>query len=399
MRPRADVKAPARAIAGMPRSGIREVMELASLREGVLHLEVGEPDFQTPGHIVEAAARAAAEGYTKYTPNRGLPSVVEAICEKLARRNGIVVEPDQVVVTAGAVGAIMGALIALVEPGEEILLPDPGWPNYEMMAAVIGARTIAYPLDRAQGYEPDLDRLAELAARPRAKAIVVNSPGNPTGAVWSRETFARVVEIARDSGLYVVSDEVYEEIVFEGEHVSPATFDEDGRVVTASGVSKTYAMTGWRIGYLAAHAEVAGLVAKVQEPLVACAAAVSQRAAEAALRGPQDCVSTMRDAYRRRRDTAVDALREHGLLVSEPRGAFYILADVGRATDDTYAFARALVAEHAVAVAPGATFGPAGRALVRLSLASASEVIEEGIARLATAVELWSEARHGSMGA
>jgi aspartate aminotransferase/aminotransferase len=383
----------------MPRSGIREVMELASRRAEVLHLEVGEPDFRTPAHIVEAAARAAAEGYTKYTPNRGLDSVVEAICDKLARRNRIAAEPEQVVVTVGAVGAIIGALIALVEPGEEILLPDPGWPNYEMMAAVIGARTVAYPLEPAHGFEPDLDRLAELAARPRAKAIVVNSPGNPTGAVWSREAVERVVEIARANALYVVSDEVYEEILFDGEHVSPARFDEDGRVVTVSGVSKTYAMTGWRIGYCVASPKVAGLVAKVQEPLVACAAAVSQRAAEAALSGPQDCVAMMRDAYRQRRDVAVAALREHGLLVSEPRGAFYILADVGRATDDTYAFARALVAEHAVAVAPGATFGPAGARLVRLSLASATEVIEEGIARLAIAVEEGSAGRHGSMSA
>ena len=306
-------------------------------------------------------------------------------------------EPDQVVVTTGAVGAITGALIALVEPGEGILLPDPGWPNYQMMATLIGAQTIAYPLDPAHGYEPDLERLAELAALPQVKAIVVNSPGNPTGAVWRRETVARVVEIARANGLYVVSDEVYEEMVFDGDHVSPATFDDDGRVVTVSGVSKTYAMTGWRIGYLAASPEVAGLVAKVQEPLVACAAAVSQRAAEAALSGPQDCVATMRDAYRQRRDVAVAALRDGGLLVSEPRGAFYILADVERATDDTYAFARALVADHAVAVAPGDTFGRAGHGLVRLSLASPTDVIEEGIARLAGAVEGWSAERHGSM--
>jgi aspartate/methionine/tyrosine aminotransferase len=398
VRPQADVKAPARAIAAMPRSGIREVMELASRREGVLHLEVGEPDFPPPPHSGAAAAPPAADGYTKYTPNRGLDSVVQAICEKLSRDNGIAAEPEQVVVTVGAVGAIMGALLALVEPGEEILLPDPGWPNYEMMAAVIGARVTGYPLEPSLDYEPDLDRLADVAARPGAKAIVVNSPGNPTGAVWSRGTVERVVEIARAHGLYVVSDEVYEEIVFDGEHVSPATFDEDGRVVTVSGVSKTYAMTGWRVGYLVASPEVAGLVAKVQEPLVACAAAVSQKAAEAALSGPQDCVATMRDAYRRRRDAAVAALGEHGLLVSEPRGAFYILADIGRATDDTYAFARALVAEHGVAVAPGATFGPAGRGLVRLSLASATDVIEEGIVRLATAVDEWSAGRRASMG-
>jgi aspartate/methionine/tyrosine aminotransferase len=207
----------------------------------------------------------------------------------------------------------------------------------------------------------------------------------------------RVVEIARDHGLYVVSDEVYEEMVFEGAHTSPARFDGDGRVVTVSGVSKTYAMTGWRVGYLAASPEVAALAAKLQEPLVACAASVSQKAAEAALRGPQDCVAVMRDAYRLRRDVAVAALDEAGLLVTVPRGAFYILADVSRATEDTYAFARALVADHGVAVAPGDTFGPGGRGLVRLSLASASDVIEEGIARLAAAVESWPAGAHGSM--
>jgi aspartate aminotransferase len=199
-----------------------------------------------------------------------------------------------------------------------------------------------------------------------------------------------VVEIARARGLYVVSDEVYEEIVFEGEHVSPATFDEDGRVVTVSGVSKTYSMTGWRIGYLVAAPEIAALVAKVHEPVVACAPSVSQKAAEAALTGPQDCVGEMRDAYHLRRDVAVAALREHELLVTEPRGAFYILADLARATDDTYAFARALVADHGVAVAPGGTFGPGGAGLVRLSLASAVEVIEEGIRRLAVGVDGWS---------
>jgi aspartate/methionine/tyrosine aminotransferase len=387
----------ARAIAAMPRSGIREVMELASRRADVLHLEVGEPDFATPAHIVEAAARAATDGYTKYTPNRGLDSTVAAIRDKLEARNGIAVAPEQVVVTPGAVGALAVALLALVEPRECILLPDPGWPNYAMMAALIGAEPILYPLLAGEGYEPDLDRLARLAASPGAKAIVVNSPANPTGAVWSAETIERVVAIARDHGLYVVSDEVYEEMVFEGTHTSPASFDREGRVVTVSGVSKTYAMTGWRVGYLAASAEVAALAAKVQEPLVACAAAVSQKAAEAALRGPQDCVAAMRDAYRRRRDLAVAGLDAAGLLVSVPRGAFYILADVSRATDDSYAFARALVADHGVAVAPGATFGPAGRGLVRLSLASASEVIEEGIARLAFAVDSWPTPARGSM--
>jgi aspartate/methionine/tyrosine aminotransferase len=249
---------------------------------------------------------------------------------------------------------------------------------------------VPYPVERATGYEPDLERLAEAAAHPRAKVVLVNSPGNPTGGVWSRETVQRVVEIAREAGLYVLSDEVYEEILFEGEHVSPAAYDEDGRVVTVSAVSKTYAMTGWRIGYLAATPELATLVAKTQEAIVACPNDAAQVAAEVALTGQQDCVAEMRDAYRRRRDVAVAGLRAEELLVSEPHGAFYVFADVSRATDDTAAFARALVVDHGVAVAPGSTFGPGGSGLVRLSLASAAEVIEEGVARLGAAVREWS---------
>jgi aspartate/methionine/tyrosine aminotransferase len=200
--------------------------------------------------------------------------------------------------------------------------------------------------------------------------------------VWSRETVRAVVEIAREHGLFVLSDEVYEEIVFEGEHVSPAIFDDDGRVLTVSAVSKTYAMTGFRIGYIAATHELAQLVAKTQEAIVACPSSVSQVAAEAALTGPQDCVAAMRDAYRRRRDVAVEGLGD--LLTSVPRGAFYIMARVPAA--DTAAFARALVIDHGVAVAPGSTFGPRGVGTVRLSLASPAGVIEAGIARLARAV-------------
>jgi aspartate aminotransferase/aminotransferase len=373
-----------RAITAMPRSGIREVMDLARGREGVLHLEVGEPDFPTPSHIVEAGARALREGHTKYTANAGTASLREAIAAKLAVRNGLAVDPDQVVVTHGAVNALLTALMVLVEPGERILIPDPGWPNYQMMATMLGAEACLYPL--GEEFEPDLEQLEALAAQPGAKVLLINSPGNPTGAVWRPETLERVVEIAYEHDLYVLSDEVYEDIVFEGAHVSPATFDPDGRVITVSAVSKTYAMTGWRIGYLATTPELAQLVAKTQEAIVACPAAVSQAAAEAALTGPQDCVAEMRDAYRRRRDVAVQALRAAGLLLTVPRGAFYILADVSATGTDTVAFARSLVVEHGVAVAPGATFGPGGAGTVRLSLASPEGVIQQGIERLTAAV-------------
>lgn len=384
-----ELKSFAHAVSAMRRSGIREVMDLAASHSGVIHLEVGEPDFATPAHVVEAAARAAESGYTKYTANRGLPSLREALAAKLRRSNRILADPDQIVVTTGGVTALAESLLALVEPGEEVLLPDPAWPNYEMMAAALGARVVRYPLDRARGYEPDLERLAELARSPRAKVVLVNSPGNPTGSVWGRETVERVYQIACESNIYLLTDEVYEEIVFQGEHVSPASLDDEGRVVSVFSFSKTYAMTGWRVGYAVSSPPLAEVIAKIQEALVSCAPSVSQKAAEAALLGPQECVADMRAAYRARRDFAVEALRTHGLFVTEPQGAFYIVADIGSATSDTFGFARWLVGEHGVAVAPGETFGPAGAGLVRLSLAASRSSLEEGIRRLAEGVQGW----------
>jgi aspartate/methionine/tyrosine aminotransferase len=387
------MKPPSRSVAAMRRSGIREVLDLAVGRPGVLRLEIGEPDFPTPAHIVEAAARAAAEGYTKYTVNRGLLSLREAIRTKLSARNGISADVEQIVVTTGGGTALMETLIALVEPGEAILVSDPAWPNYTMMAAVLNANVLRYPLERSNDFEPDLDALDALAGDPRAKVLLMNSPANPTGAVWRRETIERVLDIARKHDLYVLSDEVYEEIVFEGEHVSPGALDEDGRVVTVFSASKTYAMTGWRVGYLVAPPELADLIAKVQEPVVSCATAISQKAFEAALLGPQACVAEMRDAYRLRRDATVKALREADLFVTEPRGAFYIFGDVSRATTDTDGLARWLVLEHGIAVAPGETFGPRAAGLVRLSLASAAETLQRGVARLAAGIEAWPAAQ------
>jgi aspartate aminotransferase len=373
----------------MRRSGIREVLDLAVSRPGVLHLEIGEPDFPTPAHIVEAAARAAADGYTKYTVNRGLPSLRHAIREKLAAHNGISADLEQIVVTTGGGTALMETLIALVEPNEAILVPDPAWPNYQMMAAALHAQVLRYPLRRAVDFEPDLEALDAQAVARNAKVLLINSPANPTGAVWRREALESVLEIARKHDLYVLSDEVYDEIVFEGEHVSPATLDAEGRVVTVFSASKTYAMTGWRVGYLVAPPGLADLIAKVQEPVTSCATAIAQKALEAALLGPQDCVTEMREAYRLRRDATVEALRAADLLVTEPRGAFYILADVSRATQDTYAFARWLVSQHGVAVAPGETFGPSASGLVRLSLAAAPATLEQGVLHLAEGVQAW----------
>jgi aspartate/methionine/tyrosine aminotransferase len=380
---------PAPRIRDMKRSGIREIMDLAAQRSDVLHLEVGQPDFATPTHIVDAACAAATQGYTTYTANKGLLEVRESITAKLKRDNGIDVPPNDVVITCGAVNALFESLVALVSPGDGILLPDPGWPNYEMMADTLSARISRYPLLPEEGYIPDLERLDALAADPGVKVLIINSPGNPTGAVFPRWVVEELVQIARRHDLYLISDECYEQIVFDGEHVSPGSLDHDGRVLSVFSMSKSYAMTGWRMGYVAGESTLIDLVAKVQEPVVSCATSVTQKAGQAALEGDQSCVREMTASYRARRDMVVDLLRSGGLLINEPKGAFYILADISAASSDSYAFARRLVAERGVAVAPGLTFGPAGAGVVRLSLATDTDQLRTGTQRLVEAVSQW----------
>lgn len=375
MRPTSSV------VAGMRRSGIREVMELAQAIPDAIHLEVGEPGFLTPAHIVEAAHVAAQAGFTKYTANAGMLSLRKLLVGKLKDLNGLEVEPENIVVTPGAVTAIATTIMALVEPGDEVLLPDPGWPNYQMMVPAAGAVAVLYPLRPQNGFTLDFAALEGLVT-PRTKALVINSPGNPTGAVFAREVVLQLLDFVRRHDLYLISDEVYEQIIFEGEHVSPGRFDTEGRVITVSGFSKTYAMTGWRLGYAVAARPLAAQIAKLQEPFVSCASAVSQKAGEAALSGPQDCVREMVDEYRRHRDQAAGILTTAGVPFFKPQGAFYTMVDISASGLDSYAFARRLLQEAHVAVAPGATFGPSAASHVRISLASPAGAVAEGVGRL-----------------
>lgn len=360
------------------------MMDSAASLDGVLHLEVGEPDFPTPPHIVDAVSRAAASGHVKYTLSRGTPELRAQLAAKLHERNRIDVQPEAIVVTSGGTPAVYGAFAALLDPGDGVLLPDPGWPSAEMAATLLRARPLHYRLTPESGYQPDLEQLAALASQ--ARLLVLNTPGNPTGAVFERDLLESLLEIARRHDLVVLSDEVYEEIVFDTDHVSIASLGDPGRVVSVFSFSKSYAMTGWRVGYVAAPLEVADAIVKVQEAIAACPSWTGQKAAEAALTGPQDAVAEMREAYRKRRDVAVAALEEEGLLLAVPQGAFYVMADVRALSDDTYEVARKLLHEQRVAVAPGESFGPNGGGAVRLSLASAEEVVAEAIVRLGRAV-------------
>ena len=365
----------------MPRSGIRVILDLAAGRDKVFHLELGEPGFQTPEHINRAAEKAIREGYTKYTANVGLLSLREAILEKVRRDNGIEAELGQVAVTPGSVFALASAVMSVTDPGDEVLVPDPGWPNYHMQAVALGLKTVYYPLRAGNGYQPRAEDIDPLVT-PRTRAMFINTPSNPTGAVYSEKTVSELVELARKHDFYLISDEVYEKIIFEGQHFSPAALDPDGRVISVFAASKTYAMTGWRIGYYVAPTQVVPVMSKALEPLVACAATVSQKAAEAALRGPQECVAEMVSAYAGRRDLVVKILEKNGLSFIKPSGAFYLLMDIGRTGLGSYDFATRLLEETGVAVAPGLTFGPDSDHLIRISFCARTEELEEGVGRL-----------------
>lgn len=369
--------------AGLPHQAIREVMELAWRRPDAIHLEVGEPGFPTPAHIVEAAARAARDGHTKYTPNAGIVPLREALAEKVARVNGYEATPDQVVVGAGGVQVLHNVLLALTDPGDEILLPDPAWPDFVQMAHLLGTPPRFYHQTPKTGFLPTVAELEELVT-PRTRVLVVNSPSNPLGAVVPAERSAELVAFAERRGLWLVSDECYDEISFDGTFASPASVAPSPRIISAYSFSKVYAMTGWRVGYCVAPPEVAAALTRLQEPIVSCVNAPAQMAALAAVTGPQAIVGEMRDAYRARRDAAVDVLAEAGVPVLRPSGAFYLWVDITRSGRDSRDFAFSLIAEHGVAVAPGTAFGAAGEGFVRISMASEMDVLLEGTRRLVT---------------
>ena len=376
------MKAISHDIRAIPSSGIREMQVLALAMPDAIHLEIGDPDFDTPEHISTAAQRAMRDGWTRYTATTGLLSLREALCGKLAERNGIRATPNEVVVTAGSTSGLAVVIRALCDPGDEVLIPDPGWPNYTMMCTGARAVPVRYPLEPSAGFQPDVQRLEQLVT-PRTKVLLINSPSNPTGCVFTRKAMQALVEFAQRHDLYLIGDEVYEEIVFEGEHVSPYTLTDDPRVISVFSFSKTYAMTGWRLGYLVASEEIVANCNKVQEGYVACASAISQKAAEAALTGPQTCVADMRAAYQRRRDLACTLLGQHSASFYTPRGAFYLMIDVRADMPDDMGFCKSLLQQERVALAPGSTFGDVSRGWVRVSLAASEAHIRTGISKVA----------------
>jgi aspartate/methionine/tyrosine aminotransferase len=362
--------------ADVPASGIREIVDKVAGRTGIAHLEMGQPDFPTPQHIIEAGVASVRQG-SGYTHSAGTPALRDAIAAHLVAQ-GIPADPPQVIVTQGGVQGCSLLLSALVTPGDEVLIPDPAWPNFAMLAGLHGAVAVPYALHRADRYQPDPDEVARLIT-PRTRLLIINSPSNPTGGVFELGVVERLVEIARRAGVVVLTDEVYDALIFDGTPARAVRLDPDV-VIGLYSFSKTYAMTGWRVGYVLAPPWLAPTLAKIQEPLLSCIPTMTQAGALAAVTGPQECIAEMLAAYRRRRDLIVDVLRGGGIDVDPPAGAFYLVVPLHPGADSRAA-ALDLI-DHGVAVSPGTAYGSADPAYLRVSLASSDDDCHTGSRRI-----------------
>jgi aspartate aminotransferase len=350
----------------------------------IIHLEIGEPDFQTPPHVVEAGVRALRDGLTKYGPSAGLPELREAICESLWATRRVKATPDEVVVTPGAKPIIFFGVLATVNPGDEVLLPDPGFPIYESVVRFVGGVPVPVPLLEANGFALDpaaLDRLAT----PRTKLLIFNSPANPTGGVIPPADIERLAAFAQRRDLWVMADEIYSQILYDGTHASIAALPGmKERTILIDGFSKTYAMTGWRLGYGAMPADLAAHVAKLMVNSNSCTATFVQAAGVAALRGPQEASHAMVAEFRRRRDLVVGRLNEiPGIRCAMPGGAFYAFPNVTGLPTDAGAFADRLLATHGVAALAGTCFGKGGDGYIRLSYANSMSNLQAACDRIA----------------
>ncbi len=380
----------------IPFSSIRKVFEqvdqLKAQGRTIYPYYIGRPNFDTPAHIKEAAKQALDDGLVAYTSNYGLPELRQAISQKLLADNRLTVDPDrEIIVTVGANEAVLMAMLGLLNPGDEVLIPDPMWLHYFYCAHLAGAKIVGVPLREADGFQLDPDEI-ERRITPRTRMIVVNSPHNPTGVVYTRDTLAKVAAIAAKHDLFVMSDEIYEKIIFDGaEHVSMATFPEIAdKTLTVNGFSKSYAMTGWRLGYVVAKPEIIGVLVRVHQYTTVCATSFAQAGANAALRGPQESIAQMVGEFDRRRRAIVEAFEGlPGASLVTPTGAFYAFPNLSALGGDSEGIARRLLTETGIAVVPGAAFGEYGEGHVRISYACSLADVENGMAALA---EFWRSA-------
>ncbi|KQP71366.1 aspartate aminotransferase [Microbacterium sp. Leaf288] len=369
-------------IARMPGSGVRHILERALRRPGTIILAVGEPAEVAGERIRDAASEAWREGAIRYTPNGGIPALREAIRDKLARENALDVDLEQIWVTVGATQALHLAMALTLSHGDEVLVPDPGYTTFTMNAHLLQATPVPYPLRPGRAFQPDLAELESLVT-PRARAIIVNTPSNPLGSTFDRPTLEALIALARRHDLWLISDEVYERFTWGEPHVSPATLDDDGRVLSVFSMSKTYAMTGARVGWLVTPPGWRQTMLRVQESVVSCVDEPSQRAAAEALTGDQVAVARSAAHYRDNLAAATALLDARGLRYLDPTGAFYLWIDVAHVSGgDVVAWCERFLDEQGVAVAPGSAFGASGEGWIRVCVASDRDELLDGLSRI-----------------
>lgn len=353
----------------------------------VVHLEVGEPDFDTPANIIEAGAQALRSGWTHYGPAGGQPDFKAAIATYLNTARGTNYTLDNIVVTPGGKPIMFFVILALLEAGDEAIYPNPGFPIYESMINFTGAKAVPAPILEENAFALDVDGLEALITS-KTKLLIINSPSNPTGGVLNREEITRIAELAVKHDLIVLADEIYAEVLFEGEHVSIASMPGMAeRTIILDGFSKTYAMTGWRLGYGAMPKEFAEVVTTLMVNSNSCTSMAVQRAGLEALTGPQDAVKEMVEAFRRRRTLIVDGLNAiDGITCLLPKGAFYVFPNISATGMKSKPFADYLLQEHGVAALSGTAFGSYGEGYLRLSYANSEENLLKALDRVAAAV-------------
>ncbi|WP_119358172.1 pyridoxal phosphate-dependent aminotransferase [Meiothermus granaticius] len=352
-------------------------------RQGIdlVAMTAGEPDFDTPQHVKDAAWRAIQAGKTKYAPPAGIPELREAISQKFKRENGLDIPPDQTVVTVGGKQALFNLFQALLDPGDEVIVIGPYWVSYPEMARFAGGEAVEVRTGPEAGFIPDPAEV-EKKVSPRTKAVVLNSPGNPTGAVYPQEVLTAIAEIARKHDFYVISDEIYEHLIYEGEHFSPARVAPE-RTITVNGAAKAYAMTGWRIGYAGGPKDVIKAVVDVNSQSTTSPDTIAQWAMVEALtnlEASQQFIAMAREAYRGRRNLIVEGLNRIGLPTPKVNGAFYVLSDVSKIDPDEVKAAERLLTEARVAVVPGTDF--AAPQHVRFSYATSEDNIRKALHRI-----------------
>ena len=365
----------------IPESATMKIADIAAkLRsegQDIISFSLGEPDFETPENIKRAAKTALDRGETHYTQGSGIPELQEAIAEKLKNDNNLDVSPADVLVTTGAKQAIFEAICTLIDEGDEVLLLDPAWVSYSAIVKFAGGKPVMVPVSEQEGYVP-VDLQSHMTRN--TKLLILNSPCNPTGAVYGKNVIKAAAEAAEDHGVFVLSDEVYEKIIYGAKHHSIGSLIPD-RTITINGFSKAYAMTGWRLGYATAPAPILQGMLKIQQHSVSNATSFVQRAGVEALRGDQGAVRAMVVEFKKRRDIMIDALRKMGIECAPPRGAFYAFAKVSQ-FGNSVEVTEKLLRDALVAVTPGSAFGPNGEGYVRLSYATSRQNIEDGINRI-----------------